>query len=212
MTEAEESVRNINETWHLVDQLRVYDAAALVAGYDPTPANNLRLDGTSGWRESLPNFVPAIEALRNAIDRQKLQAAVAFISQAESRDIDWENTTVDVDDLKHWLDQVRNFRPAFFFKASTGNEMPFLNPHHGRYAPKLAAAVQAWLSTSDVPDTTSPKMALEKWLRENAHDFGQTDGAGKPFGNFVTEVAKVANWKPTGGAPKTPSRRKLPKP
>jgi hypothetical protein len=43
-----------------------------------------------------------------------------------------------------------------------------------------------------------------KWLREHAAKFGMTDDDGKPNETGIEEAAKVANWQPTGGAPKTP--------
>ncbi|MND07504.1 hypothetical protein D3C83_295210 [compost metagenome] len=51
----------------------------------------------------------------------------------------------------------------------------------------------------------SPKQALEKWLREHALEFGLTTEDGSPNGTGIEEAAKVANWQPGGGAPKTPS-------
>ena len=43
-----------------------------------------------------------------------------------------------------------------------------------------------------------------KWLRENGADFGLSDEEGKPNELGIEECAKVANWQPGGGAPKTP--------
>ncbi|MDM0051416.1 hypothetical protein [Variovorax sp. J22R115] len=73
----------------------------------------------------------------------------------------------------------------------------YMNPLHPRYAPKLAAAVRAWQAVDD-EGKTSPKQALEGWLRAHADDFGLTNAA-------VEECSKVANWKAQGRAPKTPS-------
>ena len=78
-----------------------------------------------------------------------------------------------------------------------------LDPKNPRYAPKLAAAVRAWQAVTD-PGKVSPKKALTKWLREHAAEFGLSDDEGKPNETGIEEVAKVANWQPGGGAPKTP--------
>lgn len=80
----------------------------------------------------------------------------------------------------------------------------YLDPNHPRYAPKLAAAVRAWQAVTDAGGK-HPKQALAKWLRENAAEFGMTDDGGKPNETGIEEAAKVANWQPGGGAPKTPS-------
>ena len=108
---------------------------------------------------------------------------------------------VDVESLRQWL-HSRGLRKGFFFP--TQQETPdYLNPRDTRYAPKLAAAVQAWLAVTD-PAGKHPKQALAKWLREHAADFGLTDDEGKPNETGIEEAAKVANWQPGGGAPKTP--------
>ena len=83
----------------------------------------------------------------------------------------------------------------------------YLNPKLPKgYAPKLAAAVNAWLAVQAMPDTKgkSVKEALKKWLRENAATYGLTDDDGKANETGIDEVSKVANWEPKGGAPKTP--------
>lgn len=103
---------------------------------------------------------------------------------------------------------------AFFFPEdlakdvttlpSKGTGVPdYLNPNHPRFAPKLAAAVNAWLAVTD-PGPRTPKQALERWLRENATQFGMTNDDGAPINQAITECAKVANWAPEGGAAKTP--------
>jgi len=81
----------------------------------------------------------------------------------------------------------------------------YLDPTHARYAPKLAAAVQAWIAVDD-PKGKHPKQALAAWLREHAAKLGLTNDDGKPNEQGIDECAKVANWQPEGGAPKTPGR------
>ena len=119
--------------------------------------------------------------------------------------IDVEKTRLQVGSLKKWL-AGRGFKTGFFFPE--GSESPdYLDPSHPRYAPKLAAAVLAWQATGDEAALKgkSPEQALVKWLREHAADFALTDDEGKPNEMGIEETAKVANWQPTGGAPKTPS-------
>ncbi|QBQ56110.1 hypothetical protein [Nitrosococcus wardiae] len=54
------------------------------------------------------------------------------------------------------------------------------------------------------PNGKHPKQALAKWLREHAAEFCLTDDKGKLNEAGIQEAAKVANWQPGGGAPKTP--------
>jgi hypothetical protein len=110
-------------------------------------------------------------------------------------------TRVSVGDVRAWL-ASRGFRTGFFFPNATDSPN-FLDRGITRYAPKLAAAVLAWQAVTD-PCGKHPKQALMKWLREHAAEFGLTDDEGKPNETGIEEVAKVANWQPGGGAPKTP--------
>jgi hypothetical protein len=65
--------------------------------------------------------------------------------------------------------------------------------------------VNAWRATphGDYLKNRSPKQGLMKWLNEHAHEYGLTDDEGKPNETGIAEIAKVANWAPGGGAPKT---------
>lgn len=115
---------------------------------------------------------------------------------------DWSLTLLHRADLVTWLESA-GFRTGFFFPMATDTP-DYLDPKNSRYAPKLAAAVRAWQAVTD-PRGKHPKQALEKWLREHAAEFGLSDDEGKPNETGIGEVAKVANWQPGGGAPKTPS-------
>jgi hypothetical protein len=114
----------------------------------------------------------------------------------------WDRTLVAVSELKEWL-LNKGMREGFFFPDAINNEPDYLCPKNPRYAPKLAAAVRAWQSVTDAGGK-HPKQALAKWLREHAAEFGMTDDEGKPNETGIEEAAKVANWQPGGGAPKTP--------
>jgi len=123
---------------------------------------------------------------------------------AFSPEPDWVKTTVELSELKRWLDEERNVRPAFFFKQPVEPTRPaYPDKAHPRYAPKLAAAVSAWQAADGFPRNRPPKQELEKWLREHAVDFGQTNEHGIANKTFVEEAAKVANWNLGGGAPKS---------
>lgn len=117
------------------------------------------------------------------------------------REPNWGRSIVSRTDLVAWLES-RGVRPDFFFPAAT-DAPDYLCPKDPRYAPKLAAAVGAWLAVTD-PGKKSPKQALEKWLREHAVEFGLTDDNGNPITKAMEECSTVANWQPGGGAPKTP--------
>lgn len=116
--------------------------------------------------------------------------------------VDVYKSTVNVASLKNWL-RLKGFASGFFF-PELAETMDYLDPLNPRYAPKLAAAVRAWETVTSA-GKTSPKKALEKWLREHAAEFGLTNDDGQPIENAIEECSKVANWKPGGGATKTPT-------
>ncbi len=159
-----------------------------------------------GWAERL-NDIEASEAEFMTIsgssleDDERLSKQGDFVYQIFP---DWKLTTVKVDDLRTWLAQ-RGLRPTFFFPEGRSETADYLNPHHPRYAPKLAAAVRAWQAVDD-PKGVHPRQALEKWLREHSVEFGLTKEDGKLSEKGIGECSTVANWRPGGGAPKTPTR------
>lgn len=81
----------------------------------------------------------------------------------------------------------------------------YLDSTHPRYSPKLAAAVAAWLAVED-GNGRHPKQAIEKYLREHARELGLLKKNGLINEEGIADCAKVANWKTSGGAPKTPRR------
>ncbi|WP_321902847.1 hypothetical protein [Paraburkholderia tropica] len=116
---------------------------------------------------------------------------------------DWALTTVAVADVRTWLTS-RGVTTVFFFPGES-DASNYLNAKHPRYARRLAAAVNAWLAVTQASDK-SVKDAIKKWLREHAAEYELTNDDGNPNETGIEEVAKVANWQPTGGAPKTPGQ------
>lgn len=198
----------ISEYWRLCDELNIFEASLLVIGKDPGS-----------------EFVH-VES-RNTDDRPRgYEAAKSAISRAlQSKIIDGKHvphyehdingqpcgpiegstdiylSAVSVKSLVNFLSQ-RGISSGFFFPNSSA--IPdYLDTANPRYAPKLAAAINAWMAVTE-PGNTSAKKALEKWLRENAAHFGMTDEEGNPISQAIEDCSKVANWNPAGGAPKTP--------
>lgn len=83
--------------------------------------------------------------------------------------------------------------------VTTGKSLipDYLDPNHPQHAPKLAAAVQAWQAVTNDPERLrgkTPKQAITQYLVDHAK-FGEA---------VIEDIARVANWEPRGGAPKTP--------
>ncbi|MGH8434537.1 MAG: hypothetical protein ACRERX_08630 [Pseudomonas sp.] len=118
---------------------------------------------------------------------------------------DWELTTLGKDDLRAWL-ASRGITRGFFFPAREESQAGYLNRSHPNYAPKLAAAIHAWEAVNNNPELLrgkSPKTAIKKWLKEHAGAYGLIKTDGTPNTQGIDETAKLANWKPEGGASKT---------
>lgn len=194
--------------WRLCDELSIIQAALLLAECDPS--------GEAGYAENWQvherprGYEAAKTAIANAFRREAIKGRLIpnfeyDINGNQCGEIDDSinlvESRVDVESLRQWL-AGRGVRTGFFFPTATDTP-DYLDPTNPRYAPKLAAAVQAWLAVTD-PGGKHPKQALMKWLREHAADFALSDEEGKPNETGIDEVAKVANWQPGGGAPKTP--------
>ena len=213
--DAEEAAWELDEAadaglnlWRLCDELTIVQAALLIAGRDP--------GGTDGYVEAwdMHNRPLGYEAAKHALANALRRTAIVghqvpkfdydingSQGQAIEGSIDVTESRVDVQSLKTWM-MSRGVKSGFFF-PTTASAPDYLDANHPRYAPKLAASVRAWLSVED-PKGKTPKSALMKWLREHGAVFGLSDEEGKPNELGIEECAKVANWQPGGGAPKTP--------
>lgn len=195
--------------WRLCDELTVVQAALLTVGSNPGDSGG----NTDSWfsGEYPAGYEPAKTAISKAIKKGLIESEIVPEPESDSYGnvigemegtVDIHNTTVKVDSLREWL-ASRGFKQGFFFPEPL-ESAGYLDPNNPRYAPKLAASVRAWEAVTD-PGKKSPKQALDKWLRENAADFGLTNEEGKPIELAIEECSKVANWNQAGGAPKTPA-------
>jgi len=198
--------------WRLSDELSIVQAALLIANADPS------VDATyvEGW--SVENRPEGYQAAKSAVMRALQRGAIdgnvvpnatydmnGNVTGDEPGSVDLHESTVEVASLRRWLAD-RGFVRGFFFPDGV-LEPDYLDPNSTRYAPKLAAAIRAWEAMSNPTrlEGRSPKQALSKWLREHAAEYGLTGEDGSPNDTGIEEVAKVANWQPTGGAPRTPT-------
>jgi hypothetical protein len=197
--------------WRLCDELSIVQAALLIAGRAPS-SDAAYIEGWEAEKRPL-GYEAAKTAISNALRRGAISGKVIPIYEYDINgnecgevvdSIDFAKSRIEVESLRTWL-AGRGLKTGFFFPEPRAPQ-DYLDPSHPRYAPKLAAAVLAWQATGNEATISgkSPKQALMKWLREHAAEFGMTDDDGKPNDTGIEEAAKVANWQPTGGAPKTP--------
>ena len=194
------------EKWRYVHTLNVYQIALLIEGFDPSEFD---FDSPDHWRWDVQKkTTPLLIALRNAIDDESLPLHRKVYRDEFCSRIAHESSLVHVDDLRKWMKRI-DLHDSFFRPAK---QAPDIEYSLGKfYAPKLAAAAAAWKAVTADPRLLrgkSPKKALEAWLRENAAPYGLLNKDGSPNATGIEEIAKVANWKPTGGAPATPEADK----
>lgn len=188
--------------WRLCDEVSVVQAALLILGDDPT-------DKQYSVEKNTKSRPKGYEAARAALTHAILGGSLNATQRYELGEYTpcWHSTTVKVDELRDWL-VSRGFRSGFFFPDVSEETPDYLSGSSPYYAPKLAAAVNAWLHVTKnlaLLNGKTPKQAIEKWLREHAVTYGLTKEDGSPNEQGIEDIAKVANWKPTGGVAKTPS-------
>ena len=193
------------DSWQICDELSVVQAVLLILEIDPnTLPHVLKLQED----EKPENFSAIFTALTNAINGNRLNATIrkTVIFLEHPTVIDWDLTTILVDDLRKWLES-RNIKTGFFFPQSE-NAPDYLDKNHEHYAPKLNAAIKAWQAVNADPKLSAGKtvsQALSNWLRKNVEELGLVKPDRKPNEQALKEIAKISNWNPKGGAPKTPS-------
>jgi len=201
--------------WRLCDQLSISQAAHLLIGFVPGEVEAMAFSGSellpSSNKRYQTNLLAAQTAITNALKTEKIKGSIKPFEEYDVNgnpigfivgSVNPEESSIEVDSLRGWLKQ-KGFMSGFFFPESV-DAPDYLDPSNPRYAPKLAAAINAWLAVTD-PGKKSPKQALEKWLREHAAQFGLVDDEGAPVNQAIEDCSKVANWNSTGGAPKTPA-------
>ena len=200
--------------WRLCEELSINQAAHLLIGWDPNEVRSRTLAGVTFSLEMKAQYQSDLDAastaITNALRRGAIEGKQVPCYKKDENEpwdipikdsVDPDASRIDVESLRRWLSS-KGVKTGFFFPLLT-DDPDYLDPRNPRYAPKLAAAVRAWQAVTET-NGKPPKQMLVKWLREHAADFGLTDDDGKQNESGIEEVAKVANWQPSGGAPKTP--------
>lgn len=193
--------------WRARKKFTVNQASLLIVGEEAASAKN-KLES-----QIYPKLKDKCEPIRGelieSIEASELSAKRKYKMQEDNhgkckRVLDCNNTTILKKDIKAWL--IVKEIDSEVFCVDKFIQAGFLNSGHERYAPKLAAAVSAWLALEDetLLGKKKPFTALENWLTQNASKYNK-DTKGVFTYTAIQECARVANWNPEGGAPKTPS-------
>jgi hypothetical protein len=196
------------EIWRHCRHYTVAQAALLIAGHNP--ANAVSVERLQP-EERPPGYEGAKHAIEQALTRDSEMGRVVHLDPTQrytsvTDRIDVQNSVVWASSLKAW--SLTRGIPTRFFSSPPAprSDVPsYLDPLHSKFSTKLAAAVRAWeaVSKAEVPTRVSPKRDLTNWLTMHASELGLMDKSGKPNTRGIEEVAKVANWQTSGGAPRT---------
>ena len=203
MPRFDEDERYVSPWWRLSEEVSVIQATLLVLGHEPqgladyveTKASSMQPDGYMAVKSGI------VSALRNKV----LDGSLYFFEYRDEHDnlredvtrLDLSTSKVNVASLIKWLSS-RGFTQGYFFSETVARR-GLTDRMHPRYAPKLAAAVEAWESFDDAAlGTGTVKQRLQKWLRLHAAEYGLVDDDGKPRETVIAELAGFAK----GGAPK----------
>jgi len=217
------------EHWRLCDVLSLEHAAELLTGYNPSELEGCQND-TNFLDQFYRKIMPFRTALIGAVKAGTLKARIGYSAHVRQWDEEpgigwgiaedpetgrtiffdktpnWSETLIGVEELKRWL-REKQWTTGFFFPDEDGDSKgpAYLDPKNDKYAPKLAAAVNAWTAVANDPTSSpkTPKQRLVAWLTEHAGEYGLTKDDGKPNGTGIDEIAKAANWSPDGPS-KTP--------
>lgn len=191
----------ISNYWRLCDSLSVRQAALLVIGEDPAsevgtyceswrPADRPR--GYEAAKQGIGNALASGIIEGRQVEQPEFDPVGTQVGTIPGS-LDVDLSTVERDSLVQWLTR-RGFRTGFFFPETPTPAVPdYLDPLNERYAPKLAAAVEAWLATGG-PIGKPPRQALVVWLRENAAKFKLSDAEGLPNEEDIDQTARIAVW------------------
>jgi len=194
--------------WSLADQYSVIHATLLIIGCNPDDYDEL-ISGRV--RAQIPLGFNAVRtALVSGVVGGSIEAITIkwFVNpDYDERTLDIHETTVNADVLDQFC-QAQGFDSEFLERRRLRRGSVGTTTHIKNYPSKLRAAIDAWGAVSSDASRlkgTSPKAALIKWLTENASKYDLLNRNGTPNELGIQEVAKVANWKPKGGANPTPS-------
>lgn len=194
----------ISNLWLLADELSVVEAALLLINNEPQ--NYTDVERISDDRKPT-GYLAARRSIVSAIRCKDVEGNIIFRSPTDGRgnvtgfpEPVYNESFVRVPSFKDWLIR-RGHTGGYFFRHEEAKG--FRDKAHPRYSAKLAAVVEAWEAMENLPNEPgTPKQHLAKWLRLNARRFGFVDDDGNINDSTIDSLAKVANWKTGGGAPK----------
>jgi hypothetical protein len=192
--------------WLLCDELTIKQAALLMVDIDPDEAI-----WVEEWElhKRPSGYEAAKQAIRVAVNTKKVNGRIVALQRPTMVDAkNWEVALVEIEgsvDIDRSMVEVVSLGN---FLRERGVTSKFFSPpyplapiksHSPDYLEELRAAIEAFEAVHGDSSATkgrTPKQALLLWLEENKK--------GQLSENARERIATVANWQPSGGAPKTP--------
>jgi hypothetical protein len=200
--------------WKLCERITIFQAILLIIGIDPESEGSRQMEQSANKPEGYGAVKTALlVAAKQGILEVDIQEQwdTDFNGNPDGLikgSIDIDRSYITVASIRRFLKE-RNFRSGFFSPQEVASP-DYLDTGNPCYAPKLAAAVEAWTVVTGekkYETESTPKQLMEKWLRENAIRFGLNKADGKLNEDAIAQITKIANWKPEGGASKTPGSK-----
>lgn len=198
------------KAWSARSEMSFIQAAYLICGLDPfSPEQDSQSHG------QLPEGVgPILNELLDYANKKYKRETLEIGGSLRGWLKPGRDETVDKSLVVEWLSNVGLESDIFILSPEkfTSDETvaSYLNPSHDFYAPKLVAAIAVWKAIANNPKMLSgksPKQAIDKWLHDNAGEYGLIQKNGNINQAGIDQISKVVNWKPDGGVPKTPGSK-----
>jgi hypothetical protein len=208
----DDQVRQRLEPWRICDELTLTQAMCLIFGFEPYDPEELNQPFDYQSNVKIEDWDAVLMALKTGLNSEEIEGIIVRFAQlSPSREtadsVDENLSIVRVNSLRLWL-QKKQIASNFFLTESRSVSAAYLDPDHPNYSPKMAACVSAWEAVEGQDNSgKSTKHVLIKWLTANASRFGLVNIDGSLNKKGIEECAKVANYRPGGGAPKTPTSK-----
>jgi len=200
------------DSWLLSHALNVVEAALVFAGLDPS---DLAHSVEGMFPEEQPGEYKAMKrVLIEALRARLIEGEI--VPEQQQLDFDGNSVelagTVDLKRSRVFMESATDYlsrrgHPIPMRGAMQQPTPPYLDSENTCFSFKLSAAIRVWqaLTQEGALPAKSVKQSMVRWLKLHAQELGLTNPDGSPNATGIEEIAKVANWKPGGGVPKTPS-------
>lgn len=184
--------------WRAASLVTIRQAACLLSNEDPQAHTGSQLEKLPAQAQTMSHLIAyailAGELVPYACFVRRGEEGFLPTNEVARHDVLGDSTTILTAELASWCNSKNLPHPWVLNAAARGSAS---HSAQNNYPLELRAAIGAFEAVRNDQNATAgqtPKQALLKWLRTNTN-----------LGKEARErVAIVANWQPSGGAPRTP--------